>query len=69
MLNAAEELVCLYLGHRLLQDKEPIRMDVAMSQTTRNGGKHMKSLDKYVGLNVHKDTTVVEAVAGDRLWP
>lgn len=39
-------------------------MDVAVNQTTRYGDKHMKPLDKYVGLDVHKDTTVVAVAEG-----
>ena len=34
-------------------------MDVAVNRTTKNGDKHMKSINKYVGLDVHKDTTVI----------
>ncbi len=41
-------------------------MDVAVNQTTRNGDKHMRTLDKYVGLDVHKDTTVVAVAEGGR---
>ena len=29
------------------------------TETTKNGDKHMKKLNKYVGLDVHKDTTVM----------
>ena len=39
-------------------------MGEAVRPTTRNGDKHMKTTDKYVGLDVHKDTTVI-AVAND----
>jgi transposase len=35
--------------------------------TTKNGDKHMQTLDKYVGLDVHKDTTVIAVAEGDRL--
>jgi transposase len=39
-------------------------MGVAAKPTTKNGDKHMKTKNKYVGLDVHKDTTVI-AVADD----
>ena len=41
-------------------------MDVAVKPTTRNGDKHMKTIDKYVGLDVHKDTTVIAVAEGTR---
>jgi len=41
-------------------------MDVAVSPTTQNGDKHMKTLDKYIGLDVHKDTTVIAVAEGTR---
>jgi transposase len=36
------------------------------TETTKNGDKHMKTLNKYVGLDVHKDTTVIAVAEGDR---
>ena len=36
------------------------------TETTKNGDKHMKKLNKYVGLDVHKDTTVMAIAEGDR---
>ena len=39
-------------------------MGVAVKPTTKNGDKHMKTKNKYVGMDVHKDTTVI-AVADD----
>ncbi len=33
---------------------------------TQNGDKHMKKLDKYVGLDVHKDTSVIAVADGGR---
>ncbi len=41
-------------------------MGVAVKPTTRNGDKHMKTTDKYVGLDVHKDTTVIAVAEGAR---
>jgi len=41
-------------------------MEVAVKPTTRNGDKHMKNLDKYVGLDVHKDTTVIAVAEAGR---
>ena len=32
----------------------------------QNGDKHMKTTDKYVGLDVHKDTTVIAVAEGGR---
>jgi hypothetical protein len=29
------------------------------TETTKNGDKHMKKLNKYLGLGVHEDTTVI----------
>jgi transposase len=34
--------------------------------TTKNGDKHMKTKNKYVGLDVHKDTTVIAVADGGR---
>ena len=34
--------------------------------TTKNGDKHMKTKNKYVGLDVHKDTRVVAVADGGR---
>ncbi len=31
----------------------------ARTLTTRNGDKRIKTTDKYIGLDVHKDTTVI----------
>jgi len=36
------------------------------TKTTKNGDKHMKTLNKYVGLDVHKDTTVIAVADGGR---
>lgn len=41
-------------------------MGVAAKPTTKNGDKHMKTKNKYVGLDVHKDTTVVAVADGGR---
>jgi len=41
-------------------------MDVAVNRTTKNGDKHMKSINKYVGLDVHKDTTVIAVAESGR---
>lgn len=42
-------------------------MDVKASSTTKNGDKHMKATDKYVGLDVHQDTTVIAVADGGRV--
>lgn len=36
------------------------------TETTSNGDKHMKTTTKYVGLDVHKDTTVIAVADGGR---
>jgi hypothetical protein len=36
------------------------------AKTTRNADQHMKTTDKCVGLDVHKDTTVVAVAEGGR---
>jgi transposase len=41
-------------------------MGVALTETTKNGDKHMKTLNKYVGLDVHKDTTVIAVAESGR---
>jgi transposase len=41
-------------------------MGVVAKPTTNNGDKHMKTLNKYVGLDVHKDTTVIAVADGGR---
>jgi len=41
-------------------------MSVVSKPTTRNGDKHMKTKNKYVGLDVHKDTTVIAVADGGR---
>lgn len=50
--------------------KEPIRIGVVevrtVTKTTRTGDKHLKNLNKYVGLDVHKDTIPVAVVDGGR---
>jgi len=40
-------------------------MDAAEDRTTKREDKHMK-IDKYVGLDVHKDTTMIAVAEGDR---
>ena len=40
-------------------------MGVVAKPTTKHGDKHMKTVIKYVGLDVHKDMTVI-AVARSR---
>ena len=40
-------------------------MDVAVNPTTKSEDKHMKT-DKYVGLDVHQDDTVIAVAEGDR---
>ena len=42
-------------------------MDVKASSSTKNGDKHMKKTDKYVGLDVHQDTTVIAVADGGRV--
>jgi transposase len=42
-------------------------MDEEVSPTTNNGDKHMKKTDKYVGLDVHQDTTVIAVADGGRV--
>jgi len=42
-------------------------MDVAASPTTKNGDKHMNKTDKYIGLDVHQDTTVIAVAEGGRV--
>ena len=37
-------------------------MGVPVKQTTKNGDKPMKKLNKYAGLDVHQDTTVIAVV-------
>lgn len=41
-------------------------MDEVVRPTTKDEDKHMKSKDKFVGLDVHKDTTVVAVADGGR---
>jgi hypothetical protein len=41
-------------------------MGVESKPTTRNGDQHMKTMTKYVGLDVHKDTTVIAVADGGR---
>ena len=36
------------------------------TKSTKNGDGHMKTKNKYVGLDVHKDTTVVAVADGGR---
>src|ERR1035438_2754881 len=55
---ALKKKVCLSPSTRVTPVREPIRMDVKANSTTKNGDKHMKATDKYVGLDVHQDTTV-----------
>ena len=59
--------VCLSPGTRVTPVREPIRMDVAASPTTKNGDKHMNKTDKYIGLDVHQDTTVIAVAEGGRV--
>jgi len=42
-------------------------MDEEVSPTTKNGDKHMNKTDKYIGLDVHKDTTVIAVAEGGRV--
>jgi transposase len=50
---------------------EPIRQEegavLETTETTRKGDKHMKTTDKYIGLDVHKDTIVIAIAEGGRL--
>ena len=41
-------------------------MEVAVKPTAQNGDKHMENLDKYVGLDVHQDTTVIAVADAGR---
>ena len=41
-------------------------MGVKANSTTKNGDKHMNKTDKYVGLDVHKNTTVIALAEGGR---
>ena len=41
-------------------------MRVVAESTTQNRDRHMKSKNKYVGLDVHQDTTVVAGADGGR---
>jgi hypothetical protein len=41
-------------------------MDVALTKPTKNGDKHMKTINKYVGLDVHKDTTTIAIAESGR---
>ena len=59
--------VCLSPSTRVTPVREPIRMDVEANPTTKNGDKHMKKTDKYVGLDVHQDTTVIAVAEGGRV--
>jgi hypothetical protein len=67
VLEERKNKVCLS-PERGLPGEEQSRRAVAEARTTteptKNGDKHMKTLNKYVGLDVHKDTTVI-AVAED----
>jgi len=58
-------MMCLSPG-RGLPGKGQSRMAGAevqtTTQTTKNGGKHMETTDKYVGLDVHKDTAVARVL-------
>jgi len=42
------------------------RMVEALTQTTAKGDQHMSTHHKFVGLDVHKDTTVVTVAEGGR---
>jgi len=50
---------------------EPIRKEegaaLTTTQASKKGDKHMKNTDKYVGLDVHKDTIVIAIAEGVRL--
>lgn len=41
-------------------------MGEAVKPTTKNEDKHMRTKDKFVGLDVHKDTTVIAVAEGGR---
>jgi hypothetical protein len=58
---------CLSPGPRVTPVREPIRMDVEANPTTRNGNKHMKKTDKYVGQDVHQDTTAIAVAESGRV--
>lgn len=42
----------------------PSRTGVGVKPTTKNGDMHMNTLNKFVGLDVHEDTTVVTVAEG-----
>ena len=42
-------------------------MGVEANPTTRNGDKHMNKTDKYIGLDVHQDTTVIAVAESGRV--
>jgi len=56
-------LVPVHAGY--LTGVGPIRMDVELTSDPIPEGKHM-NMEKYVGLDVHKDTTVIAVADGGR---
>jgi transposase len=48
----------------LLAKSEPSRMVDALTETTNKGDQHMKGMQRFAGLDVHKDTIVI-AVADE----
>ena len=48
----------------MLAKSEPSRMVEALTKTTKKGDQHMTKHDRFIGLDVHKDTIQV-AVAED----
>jgi hypothetical protein len=60
--TSLEKKVCLSSGRGLPgegQSRKAVAGVRTTTETTKDGDKDMKTLDKYLGLDVHKDTTVV----------
>ncbi|MCW5547968.1 MAG: hypothetical protein KIT44_03310 [Opitutaceae bacterium] len=69
MPTPLEKKVCLSPERGLPgegQSRKAVAGARTTTKTTQNGDKHMKTLNKYVGLDVHKDTTVI--VVAEEGW-
>ncbi len=50
----------------MLPEREPNRKGAVAKPTTQDSDQHMKTKNKYVGVDVHKDTTVIAVADGGR---